>query len=105
MLILPGILHQEDWYTKTDLEGDVLVAVSLAQAELGAIAREELSKTKAAEIARANRQNKSRWSIQKGGLLYADGARAMTRKRQGDDAEAKKLPPTDQQLENHELFV
>jgi len=28
MLILPGILHQEDWYTKTDLEDDVLVAVS-----------------------------------------------------------------------------
>jgi hypothetical protein len=28
ILILPGILHQEDWYTKTDLDDDALVAVS-----------------------------------------------------------------------------
>jgi hypothetical protein len=62
---------------------------SLTQAELGAIAQEDLSKTKAAEIARAARQNRSRRSVQKRGILYADGARTMARKRQEDNAEAK----------------
>jgi hypothetical protein len=28
MLILPGVIHQEDWYTKIGIEDDVLLAVS-----------------------------------------------------------------------------
>jgi len=28
MLTLPGVIHQEGWYTKTGLKDDVLVAVS-----------------------------------------------------------------------------
>jgi hypothetical protein len=56
---------------------------------VGAVVQEELLKTKAAELARANRQNRTRWSVQKGGILYADGSRTMVRKRQEDDAEAK----------------
>jgi len=62
---------------------------SLAQVEFGAIARDELSNTKVAEVARANRQNRSRRSLFKGGSVYAEGARTMARKRQDDDAEAK----------------
>jgi hypothetical protein len=62
---------------------------SLAQAEVGAVAQKELSKTKAAELARANRQNRTRRSVQKGGILYADGARAMVRKKQEVNAAAK----------------
>ena len=38
MLTLPGVLHQEDWYTRTNLEDDVLVTVS----ETG-YAKDELS--------------------------------------------------------------
>jgi hypothetical protein len=38
---------------------------SLAQAEVAAVMREELSKTKAAEVARANRQSRTRRSVQK----------------------------------------
>ena len=62
---------------------------SLAQAEVGAVVQEELLKTKAAELAHTNRQNRTRRSVQKGGILYADGARSMMRRRQEDDAEAK----------------
>ena len=47
------------------------------------------SKTIAAELARINIQNRTRRSVQKGGILYADGARTMVCRRQEDDAEAK----------------
>ena len=55
---------------------------SLAQAEVGVVVQEKLSKTKAAELVLANGQNRSRHSAQKGGILYAGGARTMVRRRQ-----------------------
>jgi len=75
------VLERTDPESPTDKRFCEKVAKgSLAQVEFGAIARNELSNTKAAEAARANRQNRSRRS---------EGARTMARKRQDDDAEAK----------------
>jgi len=62
---------------------------SLAQAHTGALTKEHLSKTKAAELARANRQERNRRSVQKGGLIYADGARTVVRKRMDNDVHKK----------------
>jgi len=57
---------------------------SLALAQSGAQALSDLENTKAAQLARAVRQNRSRRSIQKGGVLYAHEARAMVLQKEKD---------------------
>ena len=59
---------------------DTFIKGSLTQAHAGAQAQEGLQHTQAAEIARAARQKRSRRSVQKGGRVYVDGARSMTRR-------------------------
>jgi hypothetical protein len=55
---------------------------------VGAVVQEHLSKTKAAELTRANRQERNQ-SLQKGGILYTDGARMNVRKRVDNNAQKK----------------
>ena len=56
-------------------------------AQSGALALQELENTKAAELARAAQQKHSRRSIQKGGVLYADEARAMVLQKEQESVE------------------
>ncbi|KAF8453816.1 hypothetical protein BGX38DRAFT_1268323 [Terfezia claveryi] len=55
---------------------------SIAQAHDGTQAVEDLHKTTAAEKARQARQEASKRSLQKGGVLYASKARAMVKEKQ-----------------------
>ena len=54
---------------------------SMVQATARTVAVEELSQTQKAEIAHAKRQQLSRQSVQKGGILYSQDARHMVQKR------------------------
>lgn len=72
---------------KTNL--DRFIKGSLTQAQSGAHAYQELANTQAAEQARATRQNRTRRSVQKGGVIYAHQARAIVRKKEEDSAQKK----------------
>ena len=71
---------------------------SLAQAHAGAQAYKDLENTHAAENACAIRQNRSRRSVQKGGVIYAHQARAMVHKRAADAAK-KTVEQAERELE------
>jgi hypothetical protein len=58
---------------------------SLAQAQVGAQAQEDLAHTEAAVKARNARQKGSRRSLQKGGVLYASHAREMVTQKVVDE--------------------
>ena len=77
---------------------------SLAQGHLAAQVQEDLEHTQAAELARANRQKRSRRSVQKGGVLYAGQARAIARKREEEDTQ-RKLQQAERQLERMQKMV
>jgi len=62
---------------------------SLAQAQAGAQAYTDLSNTKAAEQARTLRQDRTRRSVQKGGVIYTHQARAIVKTREEDDAQKR----------------
>ena len=53
----------------------------MVQAIAGTVAVEELFQTQTAEIARAKRQQLSRGSVQKGGVLYSQDAQHIVQKR------------------------
>jgi hypothetical protein len=77
---------------------NMFVKGSLAQAHLAAQVQEDLERTRAAELARANRQKRTRRSVQKGGVIYASQARAIVRKREEDDTQ-KRVQQAQPQLE------
>ena len=54
---------------------------SLTQADMGAQACQDLQNTQGAELARATRQNRSRRSLQNGGVLYVHEARGIVSKK------------------------
>ena len=83
---------------------DSFIKGSLAQAHLAAQVQEDLEHTQAAELARANRQKRSRRSVQKGGVMYAGQARAIARKREEEDSQ-KKLQQAQRQLERVQKAV
>jgi hypothetical protein len=64
---------------------------SLAQANAGAQAQEDLLHTQAAELARATRQKRTRRSVLKGGILYASEARSIVHQREEDEVEKADL--------------
>ena len=70
---------------------DTFIKGSLVQAHAGAQFQEDLQHTQAAEIARASRQKRSRRSVQKGGVMYVDGAHSMTRQREEEELEKAKV--------------
>jgi len=72
---------------------------SLAIAQSGALALQDLENTKAAELARAARQKRSRRPLQKGGVLYAYEAREMVKQKEQDSVE-KELEKAQRALEN-----
>ena len=66
---------------------DTFIKGSLVQAHASAQAQEDLQNTQAAEIARAAREKRSRRSVQKGRVMYADEARSMTRRWEEEELE------------------
>ena len=64
---------------------DTFIGGSLVQAHADTQAQEDLQHAQAAEIARASRQKRSRGSVQKGGMMYVDGARSITRRREEEE--------------------
>jgi len=71
---------------------------SIVQAQTGTMAQEELASTRAAELARANRQSRSRRAVQKGGVIYVHQARAIVSKKQELDTR-KKVEKVERELE------
>ena len=91
-LTVRSLKRQAEWLQAADLPPtfrrklDAFIKGSLAQAQAGAQAWEDLQHTQAAEIARAARQKRSRQSVQNGGVMYTDEARSMTRQREEEEA-------------------
>ena len=71
---------------------------SLAQAQAGAQAYTELNNTNTAENARRTRQNRSRRSVQKGGVIYAHQARAIVKKKEDADTQ-KRVEAAEREIE------
>jgi hypothetical protein len=69
---------------------------SLAQANTGARAQEDLFHTQAAELAR---QKRSRRPVLKAGILYASEVRSMVHQREEDEVEKADLALHRAQLE------
>ena len=66
----------------------LVVQGGLAQAQSGALVLENLEHTRAAEEARsARRKSANRRQVQKGGVIYASGAREMVKRREDDEVE------------------
>ena len=91
-LTVRSLKRQAEWLQAADLPPafrrklDAFIEGSLAQAQAGAQAWEDLKHAKAAEIARAARQKRSRRPVQSGGVMYTDEARNMTRRREEEEA-------------------
>ena len=68
---------------------DRFIKGSLAQAQMGVHASQQLEDTEVAQQARANRQRRSRRQVQKGGVIYAHEARAVVRKKEEDSVQQK----------------
>jgi len=71
---------------------------SLAQAQAGAQAYTELNNTNTTENARRTRQNCSRRSVQKGGVIYAHQARAIVKKKKDADTQ-KRVEAAEREIE------
>ena len=67
----------------------MFVKGSLAQAHIAAQALDDLTQTKAAEVARATRKERSRKTLQKGGSMYIDEARVMVQQKKQDSLEVQ----------------
>jgi len=70
---------------------------SIAQAHLANQLQEDLDNAEAAQLARANRQKRTRRGVQRGGVLYASEARTMVERREENEAE-KQIRQAEYQL-------
>jgi hypothetical protein len=70
---------------------NIYIKGSLAQANAGGQAQEDLLHTQAAELARATRQKRTRRSVLKGGIFYSSEARSITHQREEDEVEKADL--------------
>jgi hypothetical protein len=79
------ILDGPDLHSRFEERLDAFVKGSVAMAHLATELQQDLRRSKAAELAREKRRKSRRRIYQSGGVLYAEDAREMTRKRDEDE--------------------
>jgi hypothetical protein len=95
------ILNGPEIHSRFEERLDAFVKGTVAIAHLAEELKQDLSKSKAAEKAREKRRQSRRRIFQSGGVLYAEEARAMVKKR--DEYEVKKAEDALKRLKDQEL--